>query len=169
MTARNDPIEIPAFFNFSLSDPIKKIPQEALDFILNGGKESFVINSKELGVKREYQIDYMGIESFIKEQLNNNESKSLRRWATQFVDTNKCESCLGSRLKIQSRYFKINQKNIFELTEMDLSELKVWFETLNKKLSSKELKISEQKLTLENLKELVSQILDLCKKSKNSS
>ncbi len=135
---------ISKYFNFSLSDPIKKIPQEALDFILNGGKESFVINSKELGVKREYQIDYMGIESFIKEQLNNNESKSLRRWAMQFVDTNKCESCLGSRLKIESRYFKINQKNIFELTEMDLSELKVWFETLNKKLSSKELKISEE-------------------------
>ena len=76
----------------------------------------------------------MGIESFIKEQLNNNESKSLRRWAMQFVDTNKCESCLGSRLKTESRYFKINKKNIFELTEMDLSELKVWFETLNKKI-----------------------------------
>lgn len=135
---------ISKYFNFSLSDPIKKIPQEALDFILNGGKESFIINSKELGVKREYQIDYMGVESFIKEQLNNNESKSLRRWAMQFVDTNKCESCLGSRLKIESRYFKINQKNIFELTEMDLSELKVWFETLNKKLSSKEFKISEE-------------------------
>ena len=135
---------ISKYFNFSLSDPIKKIPKEALDFILNGGKESFVINSKELGVKREYQIDYMGVESFIKDQLSNNESKSLRRWATQFVDTLKCESCQGSRLKIESRYFKINQKNIFELTEMDLSELKIWFEKLDKKLNNKELKISEE-------------------------
>ena len=135
---------IAKYYSFSLSDPINKIPKEGLDFILNGGKESFTVNSKELGVKREYEIDYMGIESFIKDQLNNNESKSLRRWAMQFVDTNKCNNCEGSRLKIESRSFKINKKNIFELTEMDLSELKDWFKDLNKKLSKKDLKISEE-------------------------
>ena len=135
---------IAKYYSFSLSDPINKIPKEGLDFILNGGKESFTVNSKELGVKREYEIDYMGIESFIKDQLNNNESKSLRRWAMQFVDTNKCQNCEGSRLKIESRSFKINKKNIFELTEMDLSELKDWFKDLNNKLSKKDLKISEE-------------------------
>ena len=135
---------IAKYYSFSLSDPINKIPKEGLDFILNGGKESFTVNSKELGVKREYEIDYMGIESFIKDQLNNNESKSLRRWAMQFVDTNKCNNCEGSRLKIESRSFKINKKNIFELTEMDLSELKDWFKDLNNKLSKKDLKISEE-------------------------
>ena len=135
---------IAKYYSFSLSDPINKIPKEGLDFILNGGKESFTVNSKELGVKREYEIDYMGIESFIKDQLNNNESKSLRRWAMQFVDTNKCHNCEGSRLKIESRSFKINKKNIFELTEMDLSELKDWFKDLNNKLSEKDLKISEE-------------------------
>ena len=135
---------IAKYYSFSLSDPINKIPKEGLDFILNGGKESFTVNSKELGVKREYEIDYMGIESFIKDQLNNNESKSLRRWAMQFVDTNKCNNCEGSRLKIESRSFKINKKNIFELTEMDLSELKDWFKDLNNKLSEKDLKISEE-------------------------
>ena len=135
---------IAKYYSFSLSDPINKIPKEGLDFILNGGKESFTVNSKELGVKREYEIDYMGIKSFIKDQLNNNESKSLRRWAMQFVDTNKCHNCEGSRLKIESRSFKINKKNIFELTEMDLSELKDWFKDLNNKLSKKDLKISEE-------------------------
>ena len=135
---------ISKYFNFSLTDPIKKIPKEGIDFILNGGKESFTINSKELGVKREYSIDYMGIESFIKDQLTNTESKSLRRWALQFVDIHKCKSCEGSRLKTESRSFKINNKNIFDLAEMDLSELKIWFKDLNSKLSSKELKISEE-------------------------
>ena len=135
---------IAKYYNFSLNDPINKIPKEGLDFILNGGKESFTINSKELGVKREYEIDYMGIKSFIKEQLSNNESKSLRRWAMQFVDINKCSTCEGSRLKIESRSFKINKKNIFELTEMDLSELKDWFKNLNNNLSKKDLKISEE-------------------------
>ncbi len=135
---------ISKYFNFSLTDPIKKIPKEGIDFILNGGKESFTINSKELGVKREYSIDYMGIESFIKDQLTNTESKSLRRWALQFVDIHKCKSCEGSRLKTESRSFKINNKNIFDLAEMDLSELKIWFKDLNIKLSSKEFKISEE-------------------------
>jgi len=135
---------ISKYFNFSLTDPIKKIPKEGIDFILNGGKESFTINSKELGVKREYSIDYMGIESFIKDQLTNTESKSLRRWALQFVDIHKCKSCEGSRLKTESRSFKINNKNIFDLAEMDLSELKIWFKDLNSKLSSREFKISEE-------------------------
>ena len=135
---------ISKYYNFSLSDPIKKVPKDAIAFILNGGKKSFTINSKDLGVKRDYEIDYMGIESFIKDQLNNNESKNLRRWALQYVDIKKCKSCDGSRLKIESRSFKINNKNIFQLSEMDLSELKSWFEKLNSKLSDKEIRISEE-------------------------
>ena len=135
---------ISKYYSFSLSDPIKKIPKDGLNFILNGGKKSFTINSKDLGVKRQYEIDYMGIESFIKDQLNNNESKSLRRWALQFVDVKKCKSCIGSRLKVESRSFRINNKDIFELSEMDLSELKEWFKDLNNNLSEKEIKISEE-------------------------
>ena len=135
---------ISKYYNFSLSDPIKKIPQDGLEFILSGGKKSFTINSKDLGVKRNYEIDYMGIESFIKDQLNNNESKNLRRWALQFVDIKKCKSCEGSRLKIESRSFKINNKDIFQLSEMDLSDLKDWFDNLDKRLTDKEVRISEE-------------------------
>ena len=135
---------ISKYYNFSLSHPIKKVPKDAIEFILSGGKKSFTINSKDLGVKRDYEIDYMGIESFIKDQLNNNESKNLRRWALQYVDIKKCKSCDGSRLKIESRSFKINNKNIFQLSEMDLSELKSWFKKLNSKLSDKEIRISEE-------------------------
>ena len=135
---------ISKYYNFSLSESINKIPKEGLNFILNGGKKSFIINSKDLGVKRQYEIDYMGIEAFIKDQLNNNESKSLRRWALQFVDIKKCKSCIGSRLKIESRSFRINNKNIFELSEMDLSEVKEWFKNLNKNLTDKEIRISDE-------------------------
>ena len=135
---------ISKYYNFSLSEPINKIPKDGLNFILNGGKKSFIINSKDLGVKRQYEIDYMGIEAFIKDQLNNNESKSLRRWALQFVDIKKCKSCIGSRLKIESRSFRINNKDIFEVSEMDLSEVKEWFTKLNDNLTDKEIRISEE-------------------------
>ena len=135
---------ISKYYKFSMDDPIKDIPNEGLEFILNGGKKNFTINSKELGLKREYNIDYQGIETFIKDQLNNNESKNLRRWALQFLDKNTCKSCNGSRLKKESMYFKINDNNINDLSNMDLIELSQWFETLDGKLSNKDHKISEE-------------------------
>ena len=135
---------ISKYYKFSMDDPIKDIPNEGLEFILNGGKKNFTINSKELGLKREYNIDYQGIETFIKDQLNNNESKNLRRWALQFLDKNKCKSCNGSRLKKESMYFKINDNNINDLSNMDLIELSQWFEALDGKLSNKDHKISEE-------------------------
>ena len=135
---------ISKYYKFSMDDPIKKIPKEGLDFIINGGKKNFTIKSKELGLTREYNIDYQGIETFIKEQLNNNESKNLRRWALQFLDKNICKSCNGSRLKKESMYFKIDDMNINHLSSMDLIELSQWFEKLQSKLSDKDSKISEE-------------------------
>ena len=135
---------ISKYHKFSMDDPIKKIPKEGLDFIINGGKKNFTIKSKELGLTREYNIDYQGIETFIKEQLNNNESKNLRRWALQFLDKNICKSCNGSRLKKESMYFKIDDMNINHLSNMDLIELSQWFEKIESKLSDKDSKISEE-------------------------
>ncbi len=135
---------ISKYYKFSMDDPIKKIPKEGLDFIINGGKKNFTIKSKELGLTREYNIDYQGIETFIKEQLNNNESKNLRRWALQFLDKNICKSCNGSRLKKESMYFKIDDMNINHLSNMDLIELSQWFEKIESKLSDKDSKISEE-------------------------
>ena len=135
---------ISKYYDFSMNTPIKDIPKEGLDFILNGGKKNFTINSKELGLSREYNIDYQGIETFVKDQLNNNESKNLRRWAVQFLDKNTCKSCNGSRLKKESMYFKILDKNINDLSTMDLIELSMWTKDLGGKLSKRDYKISEE-------------------------
>ena len=135
---------ISKYYDFSMNTPIKDIPKEGLDFILNGGKKNFTINSKELGLSREYNIDYQGIETFVKDQLNNNESKNLRRWSLQFLDKNTCKSCNGSRLKKESMYFKILDKNINDLSTMDLIELSIWTKDLGGKLSKRDDKISEE-------------------------
>ena len=150
---------ISKYYKFSMDDPIKDIPNEGLEFILNGGKKNFTINSKELGLKREYNIDYQGIETFIKDQLNNNESKNLRRWALQFLDKNTCKSCNGSRLKKESMYFKINDNNINDLSNMDLIELSQWFEALDGKLSNKDHKISEE--IIKEIKVRINFLLDV--------
>ena len=135
------------------------IPQEGLDFIINGGKKNFTIKSKELGLTREYNIDYQGIKTFIKDQLNNNESKNLRRWALQFLDKNECKSCNGSRLKKESRYFKIDDKNINDISTMDLIELSKWFKELESKLSNKDHKISEE--IIKEIKTRIDFLLDV--------
>ena len=150
---------ISKYYKFSMDDPIKDIPQEGLDFILNGGKKNFTINSKELGLTREYNIDYQGIKTFIKDQLNNNESKNLRRWALQFLDKNECKSCNGSRLKKESRYFKIDDKNINDISTMDLIELSKWFKELEGKLSNKDHKISEE--IIKEIKTRINFLLDV--------
>ena len=150
---------ISKYYKFSMDDPIKDIPQEGLDFIINGGKKNFTIKSKELGLTREYNIDYQGIKTFIKDQLNNNESKNLRRWALQFLDKNECKSCNGSRLKRESRYFKIDDKNINDISTMDLIELSKWFKELESKLSNKDHKISEE--IIKEIKTRIDFLLDV--------
>ena len=150
---------ISKYYKFSMDDPIKNIPKEGLDFILNGGKKNFTINSKELGLTREYNIDYQGIKTFIKDQLNNNESKNLRRWSLQFLDKNECKSCNGSRLKKESRYFKIDDKNINDISTMDLIELSKWFKELESKLSNKDHKISEE--IIKEIKTRIDFLLDV--------
>ncbi|GGX28288.1 excinuclease ABC subunit UvrA [Aquimarina muelleri] len=129
-------------FEFTLNDPIKSIPKEAMQVILYGGKEKFNITSKTLGVTREYKIDFEGIATFIENTYHNNDSTSLKRWAKDFMDNIQCATCNGSRLRKESLYFKVNKRNIAELAAMDIIELTDWFKTLPSQLSEKQNKIS---------------------------
>lgn len=125
-------------YGFKLTDAIEKIPEEAMDMILNGGKEKFTVNSKTLGVNREYKIDFEGISNFIKNQYDESGSASLKRWAKDFMDEIDCPVCHGTRLRKESLYFKVNGLNIAELSAMDISDLAEWFENLDKNLSEKQ-------------------------------
>lgn len=131
-------------FGFKLTDPIEKISEEAMEVIMHGGKEKFEVSSKTLGVTKDYKIDFEGISNFIKNQFDESGSTTIRRWAKEFMDEVKCPVCEGSRLKKESLYFKVNGKNIAELTDMDISDLAVWFEQLDKDLTEKQRKIASE-------------------------
>ena len=131
-------------FNFKLSDPISSIPKEALQIILYGGKDDFSVDSKTLGVSRNYTINFEGIANFLESQYKNSDSRSIQRWAKNYMDNIECPSCGGSRLKKESLYFKINSKNIAELSEMDVVELSEWFKELPKHLSKNQAIISKE-------------------------
>ncbi|OMQ11526.1 excinuclease ABC subunit UvrA [[Flexibacter] sp. ATCC 35103] len=131
-------------FNFKITDPIEKIPEEAMNMILHGGKDKFTVNSKDLGVTRDYKIDFEGISHFIKNQYDESASTTIKRWAKDFMDEVNCPVCDGSRLKKEALFFKINEKNIVELCDMDISDLTIWFQDLNKHLSDKQLLIASE-------------------------
>ncbi|WP_405198317.1 excinuclease ABC subunit UvrA [Christiangramia sp. LLG6405-1] len=131
-------------FDFSLNDPINKIPKEALDMILYGGKEKFSKESKALGITRDFKIDFEGVASFIETTFKNNDSTSLRRWAKEYMDKVDCPECEGTRLKKEALYFRINDKNIAELANLDISDLADWFENIEARLSAKQLQIGEE-------------------------
>ncbi|NRR92361.1 excinuclease ABC subunit UvrA [Winogradskyella undariae] len=130
-------------FDFSLSDPWKDIPDEAKHVILNGGKESFTVESKLLGVSRDYKIDFEGVANFIQSQYNS-DSTSLVRWAKEYMDKVECPVCEGSRLRRESLYFKVDGKSIAELANMDVVELGQWLDGLTERLSNKQQQISAE-------------------------
>lgn len=131
-------------YGFKLTDAIEKIPAEAMDMILNGGKEKFSVSSKTLGINREYKIDFEGISAFIKNQYDESGSSSIKRWAKDFMDEIECPVCHGSRLKKESLYFKVNGLNIAELSQMDIADLAEWFNVLEDFLSDKQKAIAHE-------------------------
>lgn len=136
-------------YEFKLTDPFEKIPEEAKKMILEGGKEKFTKTSKELGVTREFKIDFEGVATFIEQTFNNADSASLKRWAKEYMDKTSCYTCGGSRLKKESLFFKFNEKNIGELAKMDILELYNWFESVDTSISEK-----QQKIAAEIIKEI---------------
>ena len=124
-------------YNFNIKDPINKISKEAIDIILNGGKESFSVESKTLGLTRKYKIDFEGVITFIENQSKELYSARIKRWANSFMDKVNCESCGGSRLNKQSNFFKIRNKTIHDLSKLDIIDLKKWFDKIEYKLDKR--------------------------------
>ncbi len=124
-------------YGFSLDTPIQKIPKDALEHILHGNKKK-----KE---KKGYSnaISHEGLINMIKRWHDDTSSEGVRRWAAKYMSENKCETCNGQRLKKESLHFKLDQKNIFDLTEMDLYELQDWVESLEEYFSERKWAIAK--------------------------
>ena len=113
-------------YGFTLNTPVKDIPEEAMHVILHGGSEHFSRLS-EAGVTHDYQIDFQGIAAFIRQQAEDTESKTLARWAREFMNEVECPACHGSRLRDESLCFRIGGMNIAQVAALPLSELPQWY------------------------------------------
>ena len=115
-----------------------------MDIILYGGKEKYAIKSDVLGITRDFEIDFEGIINFIKSQYDNTDMAAIKRWAEEFMDTVPCEHCHGTRLRKEALYFKIADKNIAELSALDITDLLAWFKELPQHISEKQQKIASE-------------------------
>lgn len=134
-------------FDFTLDTPLDDIDDDALNVILNGSSEVIKIKEKDGSYS---QITFEGIASFIHNQLNEEtSSKEIEKWAHGFMNRINCPECNGTRLKKESLHFKILDKNIAELSELDVLRLKEFFDGIEKKLSK-----TQNAIAVEILKEL---------------
>ena len=131
-------------YDFSLTDPINKIPKRGMEVILKGSQEKFDIPSTNLGITRSYKIDFEGLEHYIESSYEEAATASIKRWASSYMDSYKCNSCKGSRLRKEALFFKLNNANIANLVSMDLQDLFVWISELDSFLNENENKIAKE-------------------------
>jgi excinuclease ABC subunit A len=130
-------------YDFSLSTPIEDISEEALNVILNGSSDTLKM-SNHTKAAGNYAVAYEGILNFIKRQHNETTSNSVKNWAKDFMQEINCPECHGSRLKKESLQFKVDQKNIAELSEMDLLQLNAFFDGIENRLTDRQNQIATE-------------------------
>ena len=131
-------------YEFTLNTPIKDIPEDGLNVILYGSEETFKLENTPLGLSSSYFLSFEGIVNYIANMQNGNVPDEENRWAFQFIKKVKCSECEGHRLKKEALYFRIHDKNIAELAEMDLGDLYIWFNDVEKHLTEKQKKIASE-------------------------
>ena len=146
-------------YDFNLSTPIKEIPKKGLDAIFYGSKESFNVKLKKAGISKTYKINFEGIVPFIEDQFKHASSPRLKRWAAEYMIKEDCKCCNGSRLNKESCFFKIDDLNIAEVSNMDIQELHKWINSLESKLSEKQNIIAKE--IIKELSKRVQFLLDV--------
>ncbi|MCG8580213.1 MAG: excinuclease ABC subunit UvrA [Bacteroidales bacterium] len=125
-------------YGFTLNTAIKNIPEEAMDTILHGSSEPLTLKNTPLGSSSNYYLSFEGVIKYILEQQDNDTSMKARKWANQFIKNNTCTECNGQRLNKEALHFKIDNKNIAELADMDLGLLHEWFQGLEDRITDKQ-------------------------------
>ena len=129
---------------FNMDTAVEDIPEAALDIILNGSNEVMTIEHKAIGVTKEYKLNFEGIINFIESQGKEAKSRSIQRWADEYMEHVACTKCEGARLKKESLHFKVAGQSIAEVSTQSLIHFGQWIDSLEHNLSPKEWLIAEE-------------------------
>ena len=117
-------------YDEDIKTPVHDIPDEALSEILYGSLETLRIDKDLVHTSSDYYVSFDGIVKYLRNVMENDESSSGQKWADQFLAECQCPECHGQRLNREALSYRIWDKNISELAEMDLSELRQWLDEL---------------------------------------
>ncbi len=146
-------------YGFDLDTPIKDLSDEAIHTILYGSNESFQVKKEYLGITSTYTLNFEGVINFITNQYNETTANGIKRWANNFMNKVECSDCKGQRLKKESLYFKIGDKNIADLATMDIIQLDDWFRKIEDTLSETQQKIAHE--IIREIRTRISFLLDV--------
>ena len=136
-------------YEMNIRQPVKDFPDELIDEILYGSDERVRIKASLIHTSSDYFVPYEGIVKYIQMMQDKDASATAQKWAEQFSCTDVCPECHGARLNKEALHFRIHDKNIYELSSMDISELYEWLCHVDPFLSGK-----QQKIAAEILKEI---------------
>lgn len=121
----------------TIKTPIKDVPEEAIDEIMFGTEERLQIKNESLGSSN-YVVAFEGVAKYIEMQQDSDSSASAQKWAEQFIKTDVCPDCNGQRLSKEALHYKINDKNIADLAEMDIQHLYEWIQDMDVHISERQ-------------------------------
>lgn len=131
-------------YDADLNTPVSELPEEAIDEILNGTNERICIKAIKIGTSSDYFTEYEGVVKYIQQTSEISTSKTAQKWVEQFAQTALCPECGGARLNKEALHYFLRDKNIYELSIMDINELYDWMNEVEEYLSEKQRKIATE-------------------------
>ena len=146
-------------YDLNLKTPICRIPNIAMEEILYGSLENVKIDKEKVHTSTDYFCAYDGVIDYLRKVMENDESNDGKKWADQFISVVECPECHGLRLKPESLAFRIWDKNISEVANMDIDELRNWLEEVEQHLPPMKAKVAHE--IIKELRSRVTFLLDV--------
>ena len=145
--------------NCDLKTPVKDIPKEAMDEVLYGSLEKLKIAKELVHTTSDYFVSFDGIIKYLRTVMENDDSSAGKKWADQFIAEAQCPECHGHRLNREALSYKIWDKNIADLAEMDINELKDWVDHVEEHMSEKQRTIAVE--IIKEIRKRINFLLDV--------
>ena len=146
-------------YDLNLKTPICRIPNIAMEEILYGSLENVKIDKEKVHTSTDYFCAYDGVIDYLRKVMENDESNDGKKWADQFISVVECPECHGLRLKPESLAFRIWDKNISEVANLDIDELRNWLEEVEQHLPPMKAKVAHE--IIKELRSRVTFLLDV--------
>lgn len=145
--------------NCDLKTPVKDISKEAMDEVLYGSLEKLKIAKELVHTTSDYFVSFDGIIKYLRTVMENDDSSAGKKWADQFIAEAQCPECHGHRLNREALSYKIWDKNIADLAEMDINELKDWVDHVEEHMSEKQRTIAVE--IIKEIRKRINFLLDV--------